>query len=75
MGESNHSEGRRMTAQEFSMLLAVTVSCVLCVGFMVFCTISWFRLESKMDFLRETYKGIRDEMDSLRQRVKEKENE
>lgn len=62
-----------MTGNEFSMLLATTVSCALCVGFMVFCTITWFRLESKMDRMREIYKGVRDEMDSLRQRVKEKE--
>lgn len=64
-----------MTINEFTMLLATTISCVLCIGFMVFCTISWFRLESKMDRMREIYKGVRDEMDSLRQRVKEKENE
>lgn len=64
-----------MTSTEFTMLLATTISCGLCIGFMVFCTISWARLESKMDRMREIYKGVRDEMDSLRQRVKEKESE
>ena len=62
-----------MTTCEFTMLLATTISCALCVGFMIFCTITWVRLEMKMDGMKRTYKGIRDEMDSLRQRLKDKE--
>ena len=64
-----------MTTNEFTMLLATTISCALCVGFMAFCTISWFRLEMKMDRMREIYKRVREEMDSLRQRLKDKEKE
>jgi len=63
-----------MTTNESIMLLATTISCCLCVGFMVFCTITWARLESKMDRMREERKSIRSEMDALRQRLKEKEN-
>ncbi len=63
-----------MTTSELIMLLATTISCCLCVGFMIFCTITWARLESKMDRMREERKSIRSEMDALRQRLKEKEN-
>lgn len=62
-----------MTTNELVMLLATTASCFLCIGFMIFCTITWARLESKMDRLREERRSIRSEMDALRQRLKEKE--
>ncbi len=64
-----------MTTNEFTMLLATTISCALCVGFMAFSTISWARLEMKMDRMREERKALRDEMDALRVRLKEREKE
>ncbi len=62
-----------MTTNEMTMLIATTISCCLCVGFMIMCTVTWARLESKMDRMREERKLIRSEMDALRQRLKEKE--
>lgn len=64
-----------MTTNEWTMLLATTMSCCLCIGFMIFCTITWARLESKMDRMREERKAMRSEMDALRQRLKKKEKE
>ena len=62
-----------MSVTEFTLLLSTTISCALCVGFMIFCTISWFRLERKIDYMREERRALRDEIDALRSRLKENE--
>lgn len=51
-------------------LIAITLVPVLCIGFMIFSTITWSRLELKMDQMREERRLIRSELDSLRTRLK-----
>ncbi len=51
-------------------VLAITLVPVLCIGFMIFSTITWARLETRMDQMREERRLIRAELDSLRTRLK-----
>lgn len=63
-----------MTIDIFQLLTLTALPC-LCVGFMIFDTVIWFRVESKLDCLREDKRLMREELDSLRVRVKELEKD
>lgn len=58
----------------FAQLLALTMLPCLCIGFMIFDTITWFRIEKKLDALREDKRLMREELDSMRTQVKEARN-
>lgn len=58
----------------FAQLLALTMLPCLCVGFMIYDTITWFRIEKKLDALREDKRLMREELDSMRTQVKEAKN-
>jgi hypothetical protein len=58
----------------FAQLLALTMLPCLCIGFMIFDTITWFRIEKKLDALREDKRLMREELDSMRTQVKEAKN-
>ena len=55
-------------------LIALTMIPILCIGFMVFSTITWYRLERKVELMREEKRYLRKEIDALRERVKTIEN-
>lgn len=63
-----------MISMTFGQLVALTVLPCLCVGFMIYDTITWFRLEKKLDALREDKRLMREELDSMRTQVKEVKN-
>lgn len=56
-------------------LVTLTAIPCLCIGYMVFDTIVFFRLERKFDSLREDKRLMREELDSLRARLKKIEIE
>ena len=58
----------------FAQLLALTMLPCLCVGFMIYDTITWFRIEKRLDALREDKRLMREELDSMRTQVKEAKN-
>lgn len=55
-------------------LITLTAIPCLCIGYMVFDTIVFFRLERKLDSLREDKRLMREELDSLRTRLKKIES-
>lgn len=59
-----------MIVDIIALIFTCTVIPSLCVGFMIYTMISQFRLEKRIDQMRAEKKNMRDELDSVRTRLR-----